>query len=435
MHIYFSGIGGAGIGPLALIAKQAGYEVSGSDMQSSTYTDMLLKKGIHLHIGQEQAQIAAEHRENPIDWIVFSSAIFYTNPNHPELQFAKANGIKFSKRDECLNEIIQRYNLKLIAIAGTHGKTTTTALTIWLLKELGLPISYSVGAKIDTSASATSLAMGQFDTSSQYFIYECDEFDRNFLSFKPFLSIITTIDWDHHDIYPTFENYKQAFCQFINQSQHTFIYDRDAAKLGIPATATVATLDLSDQQLTNIKLAGQHNRQNAWLVIAALSQVLNCDKEKLLEVVGRFPGSARRFEKLAPNIYSDYAHTPEEIAATLQLAREVSENVVVVYEPLTNRRQHFMQDQYTHIFEPAKKVYWLPSYLAREDPKQTVLSPEYLISKLSPQTNAVTANKTPDLLEKIAQHANNGDLVLCMAGGGGDSLDEWLRANLVELQA
>jgi UDP-N-acetylmuramate--alanine ligase len=434
MHIYFSGIGGAGIGPLALIAHQAGYEVSGSDMQPSQYTKLLQQKGIRLHIGQTKEQIAAEHQQHPIDWIVFSSAIFYTDPNHPELLFAKENNIHYSKRDEYLNKIISDHNLKFIAIAGTHGKTTTTALAVWIFKQLGLPISYSVGAKIAANGIGEAEAMGCFDTNSEYFIYECDEFDRNFLSFKPFLSAITIADWDHHDVYQTAEDYKQAFRQFISQSQKTFVLDREAADLNLQPGNNIVVINQTERALNAIKLPGLHNRQNALVVTEALCQTLGFDKDRVLPIVARFPGLSRRFELIAPNVYSDYAHTPEEIAATLQLAHELSDQIVAVYEPLTNRRQHYMQDLYNGVFESVNKVYWLPSYLAREDPNQPILTPEFLITKLGPNTNAVVAKKDQALLEAIKQSAQAGNLVICMAGGGGDSLDEWLRQHRDELQ-
>jgi UDP-N-acetylmuramate--alanine ligase len=432
MHIYFSGIGGAGIGPLALIAHQAGYEVSGSDMQASQYTKMLEAEGVNLHIGQTTEQIALEHQQHPIDWIVFSSAIFF-DPNNAELQFARQNGIKFSKRDEFLNTLINEHNLKLIAAAGTHGKTTTTAMVVWILNQLNIPASYSVGAKIGFGSDKKD--MGHYDPQAQYFVYECDEFDRNFLAFKPYLSIITSVDWDHHDVYPTADDYKQAFRQFISQSQTTFIFDRDAKYLGLEPSDKLQIIDIADEKLGSVKLPGLHNRQNGWLAATAVGSRLQLESNKVIDAINQFPGISRRFEQIATNIYSDYAHTPEEIAATLQMAKELSSQVVAVYEPLTNRRQHFMQDAYSHVFEPAKKAYWLPSYLAREDPAQEVLTPEYLISKLSPQTNAVAAKKDDNLLTAIKQHALSGDLVICLAGGGGNSLDEWLKQNLAELQS
>jgi UDP-N-acetylmuramate--alanine ligase len=148
MHIYFSGIGGAGIGPLAQIAKQAGYTVSGSDKQDSQYISYLKKHGItDIHIGQSDKAIATVHDKNPIDWFVYSSSVTIENPNAPELVFCREQSIKTSKRDELLNQILSDKNLKLIAIAGTHGKTTTTAMTTWLLKQLGEPVSYLLPAK------------------------------------------------------------------------------------------------------------------------------------------------------------------------------------------------------------------------------------------------------------------------------------------------
>ncbi len=422
MHIYFSGIGGAGIGPLALIAHQAGYTVSGSDKKKSQYTDYLEKHGIELHVGQDYDKIAKIHAKSSIDWLVMSSAVPLENPDHQELIFAKENNIKMSKRDELLNLILAEKNLKLIAVAGTHGKTTATAMLIWTCQKLGIPVSYSVGAK-------TSFAdMGHFAPESQYFLYECDEFDRNFLQFEPYISIITTVDWDHHDIFETRQLYKDAFKQFIGQSEQTVIFDRDATYLDLNDEPNIVRIDQDDPLLNSIKLAGLHNRQNALVVAKGLQQTFDIPLEQILANLSLFPGSERRFEKLAPNIYTDYAHTPEEISATLQLANEISDNIVVVYEPLTNKRQHFMKDMYFDIFTSVKKLYWVPSYLAREDPDQHVLTPDELIAHLSPQTNAESAQLNDELFGVIQEHAKNGDLVLCLAGGGGNSLDEFLRS-------
>jgi UDP-N-acetylmuramate--alanine ligase len=129
MHIYFSGIGGAGIGPLAQVAKQAGHDVSGSDKQESQYIDYLKKQGIsNISIGQARATIQKVHEEQPIDWVVYTSALTLENPDAPELAYAREMGIRVSKRDELLNQILQEKGQKLIAVAGTHGKTTTTAM-------------------------------------------------------------------------------------------------------------------------------------------------------------------------------------------------------------------------------------------------------------------------------------------------------------------
>ena len=186
----------------------------------------------------------------------------------------------------------------------------------------------------------------------------------------------------------------------------------------------------NDSLLDSIKLAGLHNRQNSRLAVEAIGPLVGQNIDKLIEIAGRFPGTARRFEQLSANIYSDYAHTPEEIMATMEMAREISDRVVVAYEPLTNRRQHYMKDQYNGVFESAKQVYWLPSYLAREDPNQKILSPAELITYLSPRTAAQTGLLDDKLKQRLLRHAASGDLVICMAGGGGSSLDEWARQNL-----
>ena len=378
MHVFFSGIGGAGVGPLALIAKQAGFEVSGSDKQDSQYIGYLRDHGVaDVHIGQTEVAIAKVHAEKQIDWFVYSSALAIENPNHPELVFVEANGIRHSKRDEFLNHLLDTKGKKMIAIAGTHGKTTTTAMMIWLFKQLNLPVSYSVGAKLSFGE------MGEFDEKSEYFIYECDEFDRNFLAFKPYMSLITGVAWDHHDIFPTQENYDQAFLQFFDQSENLILWQEDSLRLDVKTRPGVTTLSKAHPITEIIKLVGAVNRQNACQVIEAVHELTNEPVQKLIGLLEQFPGLSRRFEKLAESLYTDYAHTAEKIAGALGVARETSQNVVVVYEGLHNRRQHFMLDrgQFGGLFNGVKKLYWVPSYLAREDPDLETLSPAQLIAK------------------------------------------------------
>ncbi|MBI2589103.1 hypothetical protein HYW35_02790 [Candidatus Saccharibacteria bacterium] len=447
MHIFFSGIGGTGIGPLALIAKQAGYEVSGSDSQDSQYLKYLthalkldapqsdyrlLHSGFSagqasqgsIHVGQSAEKLAEVHARRPIDWFVYSSALPKTDPNHPELAYVIENGIRASKRDEFLNEILSEKNLKLIAIAGTHGKTTTTAMAIWLFKQLGVPVTYSVGTKISFGK------MGQYEPGSQYFIYEADEYDRNFLAFHPYMSLITGLDWDHPDIYPTREEYYKAFKDFISQSAWTVLWQEDADKLALAPAKNRMVLNDKDQDIDKFKLAGLVNRQNAWLTAKAMFEVVDKPLEQLIEILNKFPGLYRRFEELAPNIYSDYAHTPGKIRGALQLAQEVAgDNVVVIYEGLHNLRQHFIKDQLKNLFDDVKQLYIVPTYLAREDPKLPTLSPDDIKDLLSKkaQTKASAAALDEDLKQKIIQHTAQGDTVLCLSAGGAGGLDEWLR--------
>ncbi len=431
MHIYFSGIGGAGIGPLAQIARQAGYTVSGSDKRDSSYIQYLRDHGItSIHVGQDRQAIAKLHEQTPIDWFVYTSALPLENPNAPELIYCEEQSIKTSKRDELLNLILQEKDLKLIAVAGTHGKTTTTALTTWLFTQLGEPISYLLPAK-------TSFAeMGAYDPASKYFIYEADEFDRNFLAYEPAMSLITGVSWDHHEIFPTREDYQAAFAEFIEQSDHVFIWEEDFEYLGLRENPKISVLNSADSHIHSIGLLGQYNRLDAWLAVQAVHRATGQAVEKLLEIVNRFPGLSRRMEQIVPGLYSDYAHTPEKIRGAMsvatEMAAETGQNLVVVYEPLTNRRQHFMIDDYKDCFDGAAKLYWIPSYLAREDPTQRVIPPAELITHLSDPSIAVALERDNGLKKVIQEHLDNGDMVVGMAGGGGSSLDDWLRKEFAQ---
>lgn len=236
----------------------------------SSYIDYLKSQGLtDVHIGQTTEAIANAHASHPIDWFVYSSALSMENPDHPELVFTKEQGIKTSKRDEFITQFLADKNLKMIAIAGTHGKTTTTGMTVWLMQELGIPISYLLPAK-------TSFAsLGKYDENAEYFVYECDEYDRNFLAYNPALSLITGIDWDHPDIYPTREEYNQAFRDFINQSAHTYIWQPDAERAAVIGSATCTIIRHEDYSFST--LPGEVNRQNAALVAKGISTLTRHD--------------------------------------------------------------------------------------------------------------------------------------------------------------
>jgi UDP-N-acetylmuramate--alanine ligase len=425
MHIFFSGIGGTGIGPLALVASQAGYTVSGSDKQESGYIDYLRKHGITaITIGQSYDAIAVSHATQPIDWYVYSSAVAIEQPDAPEFQFCRDNNIRTSKRDELLNEILQQKDLKLIAVAGTHGKTTTTALTIWAMKQLELPIGYILPAK------SSFAEMGAYEEGARYFVYECDEFDRNFLRFSPQISLITGIDWDHPDIYPTREEYYQAFREFIGQSDSTVIWQSDVERIGGQASSSDSVLADDDAAIKKLNLAGEVNRRDAWQVAQALHTLLGEPIDKLVAHLERFPGVSRRFEQIIPRLYSDYAHTPPKIRGALQLGHEVAgDNLVVIYEGLHNTRQHFIKGELSDIFNDVKQLYIVPSYLGREDKSLELLTPDKLRGLLdaATQTKTTAAELNDSLKQRIKAHLDANDTVLCLTAGGGGSLDEWLR--------
>jgi UDP-N-acetylmuramate--alanine ligase len=416
MRIYFSGIGGVGIGPLAQVAHDAGYEVIGSDLSESPLTKQLVVSGVEVYIGQDGSQIASAHESGPIEWFVYTSALPI---DHPELTYAKEHGIRASKRDEFLAEFLKNHELQLIAIAGTHGKTTTTGLLMYAMKELGIPLSYSIGTTVSWGPS------GLYDNASKHFVYECDEYDRNFLHFEPTISIITALDYDHVDTYPTEKDYRDAFVQFLQQSTHNVMWEKDLRYLHTDPMTDLEAYD-EHMDLSHITLPGAHVRQNAFLVQKVLER-LGVASNDAIRAINAFPGTSRRFETLADNLVSDYGHHPSEIKATLQMAQEISDKVVLVYQPHQNVRQHEIKAEYTpEVFQDADKVYWLPTYLSREDPALETLTPEQLSEKL-PDGLATPMEMNDELWQKINEHTTAGDLVLVMGAG---SIDEWLRKKI-----
>lgn len=416
MNIYFSGIGGVGIGPLAEIAHDAGYDVVGSDPIESLMTKELIGQGIIVSTNQDGTFLHARHNDRPIDWFVYTSAL---PDNHPELMMARKLGIRTVKRDELLSFIINDKNLKLVAIAGTHGKTTTTGMLIWTLQQLNIPISYSVGTTIKFGPS------GKFDPKSEYFIYECDEFDRNFLHFSPYLSLITSIDYDHPDTYPTEQNYLDAFRQFAIGSMNIIGWNDQHSEIFKDLSQAVLLDPLKIN--AGLSIIGQVNRRNATLVQAGLKKlgiVENTD-----EILAKFPGTDRRFEKLADNLYNDYGHHPVEIAAALQSASELSDHIMLVYQPHQNIRQHKIRDQYTNQFEQAEIIYWLPTYLSREDPNLPILKPEELIQNITNKDHIQIADFNDELWNAIQTARSQGMLVLGMGAG---QIDGWLRDRLAQ---
>ncbi len=415
MNIYFSGIGGVGLGPLAEIARDAGHGVFGSDTTESLTTDELLRQNIPFSTDQSGDFLTRCHEQKKIDWFVYTTALA---DDHPELIMARKLGIPISKRDELLTQIIKEKNLKLIAVAGTHGKTSTTALMVWVLKQLGVPISYSAGSTISFGPS------GFFDPASSYFVYECDEYDRNFLHFRPFLTLLTSVDFDHPDTYPTQRDYVDAFSTFLAQSNQAIMWRRDTVINIVP---TKRSWILDDREIIPFQVAGEHNRANSTLVAKACEFLGLGDAEQVKSAIESFPGASRRFEKLADNLYSDYGHHPVEVAATLQLARELNDHVVLVYQPHQNTRQHQVRSGYTTCMQLAETIFWLPTYQSRENMLLPILTPEQLTGRLVNRGAVHYASLDETLWGHIQQARQLNKLVLCMGAG---TIDHWVREML-----
>ena len=401
MNVYFSGISGTGIGPLAELAQDAGFTVFGSDLKRGAISEELDARGIEVSYGEQDGIfLRKKFSESGVDWLVYTSAL---PQDHAELLAAKELGIRYTKRDEFLAELIQQKNLKMIAVAGTHGKTTTTAMIVWAMIKLDIPVSYLIGTTISWGNG------GQYNPQSQFFVYEADEYDRNFLAYHPYLTAITCIDYDHPDIYPTVEEYRAAFDQFMSQSENVVIN---------------TTINSS------ITLVGGLRRQDASIALEVIQKIApDINYQKVIDALNSFPGAGRRFEEIVPGVYTDYAHHPNEIASTVKMAVELKERnqyagLAVIYQPHQNTRQHEVKDGYKHAFVGADKIFWLPTYLTRENPNLTILTPEELSEKTETKAQTEIAELNDDLAAKIQQLHKDNWLVVLMAAGPADN---WLR--------
>lgn len=416
MKVYISGISGTAMGALALFIKQAGFDVCGSDMRPGAISPALKAAGIDFEIGSQDGNfLRRKFEDGEVEWFLHTSAL---KPDHAELVLAKQLGIKISKRDEIINLILEQTGLKMVGIAGTHGKSTTTAMIIWACLQLGIPVSWLEGTTLGFGPA------GNFNPKSKFLIYEADEFDRNFLHFHPWLSVITVVDYDHKEIYPTKENYDAAFEQFKSQSQN------------------VITIDQCSPSFFN--LAGEVRRKDAALALEAVKKIISeysvenpveISVDKIVEILNRFPGAGRRFERVGRNVYSDYAHLPEEIKATMDIAREEVQKLglkglVVLYEPLQNMRQYNIRDQYGDCFLGVEKLFWLPSFQLREDPNLAILTPAELIEYMDNKEIAEAAEMNDDLVEKVREYQDDY-LILLMSGG---DADVWLRKSFGDIQ-
>jgi UDP-N-acetylmuramate--alanine ligase len=264
-----------------------------------------------------------------------------------------------------------------------------------------------------------------FDSDSEYFVYECDEFDRNFLYFSPYLALIPSLDYDHPDTYPTPEDYLIAFKEFAIKSASVIAWDDQHAD--VFDELHNVTLLASSKLDNTMAVVGHHNRRNAALVVEAAKKLRLSDD--ISDILLRFPGTDRRFERLGENLYSDYGHHPIEIAATLQLARELSDRVILVYQPHQNIRQHEIKDDYTNQFEQAEEIYWLPTYLSREDPALAILKPEELIEHITNRDHIHVAEFNDALWDVIEKARSEGILVVGMGAG---AIDGWLRQQVAK---
>lgn len=387
--IHLIGIGGTGLSAIARILLERKYQVSGSDRQSNLLTNELADLGARIFIGHDPENI------HNADMILRSSAI---NENNPEVQAAIRAGIPVLNRSEFLPILLK--NDQVIAVAGTHGKTTTTAMLAWTLKTLGEDPSYIIGS--------ISLNLGTNAHSGQgrFFVIEADEYDYMFLGLEPYIAVITMIEHDHPDFFPTQESFYTAFRQFAGQIKENGALigcsdDVGSKKLmeqfanspltiksyglNAPASCSAQMLEIEngtgyrfrfynqDQNLAEVDLhvPGLHNVQNALGVLAVID-FLGLPINRAAGALSSFQGTARRFQVVGEingiTIVDDYAHHPTEIRATLEAARQhyPGRKIWAIWQPHTFSRTRQMLFEFVKSFSEADRVIITDIYPARE---------------------------------------------------------------------
>ncbi|MEN8097760.1 MAG: UDP-N-acetylmuramate--L-alanine ligase [Chloroflexota bacterium] len=447
MHIHLIGIGGAGLSALARVLQGSGYRVSGSDACQSEITDSLQVEGIEVFIGHRAEQV------NGADIVLPSSAIPADNS---ELTEARERGIRIIKRSELLHELM--LGRTGIAVAGTHGKTTTTAMLASILVAAERDPSFIVGgtlAELGTNARA-----GEGDV----FLVEADEYDRMFLGLEPDAAVLTVVEHDHPDCYPDYAATSDAFREFVHRLPEQGVlvacWDDPGARAigqdwvndggivrwyGLSKSVEWRATDLRPNQaggmdfvishqgatvgLIRMRLPGKHNVMNA-LAAVAVTDWLNIPFEITRMTLTGFRGVGRRYEVKGKvsgvTVIDDYAHHPTEVMATLAAAREQNPNshIWAVFQPHTYSRTRAMLNEFAASFGDADTAIVLDIYAARETNDFGVSSSE-LVDQMR-HDNALHIPGRRDAADYIAAHANPGDVVITMGAGDGYMVGEWV---------
>lgn len=391
--LHFVGIGGAGMCGIAEVLFNQGYDVTGSDIKANAATERLQKLGVTVFIGHDSKHIATA------DVVVVSSAIDKSNP---EVQAAFAAHIPVVRRADMLGELM-RYRHG-IAVAGAHGKTTTTSLLTMILSEAGLDPTYVIGGKLNAFGKNASLG------KSRYLVAEADESDASFLSLRPMACIVTNIDEDHMDTYEnSFEKLKQAYIQFLHNmpfyglavvcgddktlsamiddiarpvityglGKHNDIQAVDVAFDGTTSRFTVLRKDKEPLAVV-LNIPGLHNVYNALGAIAMASDE-GVDDQAIVRAVAKFAGVGRRFEhhggfKMPDGtgdvlLVDDYGHHPTEVAATITAARQSYPNrrLVMIFQPHRYSRTRDCFDDFVKALSQVDKLILLDVYGAGEE--------------------------------------------------------------------
>jgi UDP-N-acetylmuramate--alanine ligase len=433
-HAHFIGIGGIGMSGIAEILLNQKMKVSGSDLRRSPITDRLAQLGAIIYEGHEAGHVG----EATV--VVTSSAV---SPANPEVLEARARKIPVIQRAEMLAELMRlKYG---IAIAGMHGKTTTTSMVASVLGAGGLDPTVVVGGRVDAMGSNARLG------ASQYLVAEADESDRSFLKLSPILAVVTNLDREHMDCYRDMDDVERAFLDFMDRvpfygavtacidnpqlaailpraHRRLFTYGtaRDANYRLVPMSAEGAAFSRFQVATATAVLGpfelhvpGRHNVLNATAAVAIAHQ-LEIAPEKIAAGIAHFRGVDRRFQVRGQargvTVVDDYGHHPTEIRATLAAARECGyTHIHVIFQPHRYTRTHDLLDQFGTAFTDADTVMVLPIYAASEAPIPGVTA-ELLAGRIE-GPRVEFAPDFPVALEAVAARAQEGDLILTLGAG------------------
>jgi len=434
--IHFVGIGGIGMSGIAEVLISSGFEVSGSDMRGSETTKRLRELGARIHVGH-----AAEHVADA-DVVVYSSAIPRDNP---ELVRARRESVPVIGRAEMLSELMRLKDG--IAIAGSHGKTTTTSLLATVLREAELDPTVVIGGKLNALGSSAARGAGDL------LLAEADESDGSFLHLSPVLAVITNIDAEHLDHYGTLDEVKRAFAEFANRVpfyglvvaclDHPNVQDmlpqieKRTATYGLSAQAdyraknpvveglsTTFTLVRRGEDLgeVSVRMPGIHNVLNTLAVIAVADE-LQVPLEITKKALEGFGGVHRRFTVIGEHegvtVIDDYGHHPSEVMVTLEAAqRAYGRRVLVAFQPHRYSRTHHLFDELTRAFNRADVVFLTDVYAAGEAPIEGATSDHLVEAIRSHGHRDVThVPRREDLVEAILGRAEPGDIVITLGAG------------------
>lgn len=436
-NIHFIGIGGAGMSALSYVMIKRGYQVSGSDAKPGYMATNLAKEGALVFIGHSACQIERA------EVVVVSTAI---HPDNPELVEAKKRQVPVIHRSDVLAYLMNKH--KGVAVAGAHGKTTTSSMLSCITCEGGLDPTIVVGGIVN------NLGSNAVNGKSDYVVAEADESDGSFLKFHPYLAVITNIENDHLDHYDSEENIQAAFAKFVEQIKEDgkaiLCYDNAKVRaLGEKTGKTVISYGIdskdADYRAENIEygkngttydilyknevigkgqliVPGRHNVLNSLGAIAAARE-LGIPLESILASLAHFSGAKRRFETKGKVggvwVVDDYAHHPTEIAVTLKAARQTQpERLVCVFQPHRYTRTQLLLDQFAVAFKDCDELIITDIYAASEDPIPGV-SGEMLAHKIAETTGQkVRYISGQDKIEEtLEREVRPGDLVITMGAG------------------